>query len=195
MNDTANKASFTRAPLAVLFAWLVPGLGHIYLGHRLRGVILMVVVTLTFWTGVAIGGTKVVNPQSPPYWKTTLKYLANPKEFNKDENPTSIEVSGPVGITVRRSWWFYAQVFSGVHALAAYTIGNHVPDFAESGTPRHLSWPSYDIAAVYTGVAGLLNLLIILDALARAEGLGTRRLAPAVRRPGSPASGGGRKLD
>ena len=54
----------------------------------------------------------------------------------------------------------------------------------ESGAPEaskdlyKAPWPASSIAVVYSGVAGLLNLLVIIDALARAE---RARLALAAR--------------
>jgi hypothetical protein len=48
---------------------LLPGAGHLFIGERVRGIILIVVITLTFWTGVAIGGVKnTVNPEQRWLW-------------------------------------------------------------------------------------------------------------------------------
>jgi len=47
-----------RVPLAGLLTWILPGAGHIYIGERARGIILMATIAVTFWTGVAIGGVK-----------------------------------------------------------------------------------------------------------------------------------------
>ncbi|UCE61503.1 MAG: hypothetical protein JSU63_07090 [Phycisphaerales bacterium] len=127
-----NKSSdVLRAPLAGLFTWLVPGLGHIYLGQRNRGLILLVMVTATFWTGVAIGG---------------VRETVDPHE---------------------RKLWFVAQIFSGGNTLSAYALNRSI---ARSGAPvpgGH--WLSADVGVHYTGVAGLLNLLVILDAISRAD--------------------------
>ena len=47
----------------------MPGLGHVFLGHRHRGLIFLVTITATFWTGVAIGGVRgTVNPQDRQLW-------------------------------------------------------------------------------------------------------------------------------
>ncbi len=153
MSDTRTDGGLFRAPIAVVLAWLVPGLGHLFLGHKTRGIIFLVAITLTFWTGVAIGGVRSVSLQPAP-------------------KPSP----GTQQMETGQSWWFLAQVFNGSFAITCYAV---------SKSPRadYLSWPSGDVASVYTGVAGLLNLLIILDALARAEGL------PAAAR--SPSGGRG----
>ena len=39
-----------------LAAWLVPGVGHLWLGHRVKGLIFLVVIPLMFAIGVAVQG-------------------------------------------------------------------------------------------------------------------------------------------
>ena len=41
--------------IAALAGWLVPGLGHIYIGRRTRGLVVMVVLLATFFLGAALG--------------------------------------------------------------------------------------------------------------------------------------------
>jgi hypothetical protein len=126
-----DSHSLARVCVAGLLAWLLPGAGHIYLGHRGRGVIYLVTIAATFWGGIAIAGVHdTVNPQ-------------------------------------QRFVWFIGQLCTGSHALVAIGLNHH------SGIdPQEMvntSFMSVDIGVVYTGVAGLLNLLAILDALARAD--------------------------
>ncbi|MCG3137345.1 MAG: hypothetical protein HJJLKODD_01189 [Phycisphaerae bacterium] len=161
--STSPNGSYLRAPVAVLLAWLIPGLGHIYLGQRLRGMILLVTITLTFWTGVAIGGVKSVTLYTPAYTQETLNQWQ--QEVRKGERP-------PVQLQITRSWWFIAQLMNGAYTLGSYHYGRSVADFnPTSGRTRVLAWPSGEVGSIYTGIAGLLNLLVILDALAYAEGL------------------------
>jgi hypothetical protein len=150
-----------RSIFAAVLAWLVPGLGHWYLRCRARAVILFVAVGLTFWGGVALAGVK--------------------STVNLQENRL----------------WFIPQSFAGAHALAGLQWSNSLPDFdgrtaaedlrlldkglidqAEFDRRRQKAkailecqsfWPDTDLGQVYTGVAGLLNLLCILDVLARAQ--------------------------
>ena len=76
---------------------------------------------------------------------------------------------------------------NGGYAVATHAVGVRAAERAS-----YLSWPSGDIASVYTGVAGLLNLLIIIDALVRAEGLAVA-IAPSSSKSRStgPPKGGG----
>ena len=130
-----------RMPIAAFLAWLVPGLGHVYLGHRGRGMILFIAIIVTFWSGVAIGGVQsTVAPRA-------------------------------------RKLWFVAQLGTGGNTLAAYALHCRVdPETARSGKVALVSpWSASEIGIHYTGVAGLLNLLVIFDAVARAEIPGKRR--------------------
>ncbi len=164
MSNTPLSNSLLRAPIAAILAWLVPGLGHIFLGHKVRGLIFLVVITLTFWTGVAVGGVKCVDPRKP---------------VQQHSNTHSQRGRA-------RSWWFFAQIMNGGYAVATHAVG------VRTERASYLSWPSGDIASVYTGVAGLLNLLIILDALVRAEGLAlaAARASGPTRSTGPPKGGG-----
>jgi len=150
MRTSPDNSSFIRAPIAVVLAWLIPGLGHFYLGHKTRGIIFLVVITLTFCTGAAIGGVKTISP-------TRVTYKADRIRIDDEK----IEV---------RSWWFFGQILNGGYALTACAVGKYSDPTNVDGVPRYLAWPSGDVGSVYSGIAGLLNLLIIIDVLARAEG-------------------------
>lgn len=157
LRTASDEARVVRAEpstaLAAALAWLVPGLGHWYLGYRDRAVIIFVTVVVTFWGGVALGGVR--------------------STFNVQEN-------GP---------WLAAQLCTGPQAIVGLMAAKSLrkPPPGSTQIDRYeASYPSADIAVVYSGVAGLLNLLVIIDAVARADaGVGA---SPAR----SPPGGGGR---
>jgi hypothetical protein len=124
--------SGAKAVVAAIAGWLVPGLGHIIVGHRVRGIILLVVIGVTFWGGVAIGGVKsTIQPHD-------------------------------------RTAWFMAQACTGVHAMAVLSAARTVPDKPPWEFSEYVAYaPAEDIAVVYTGIAGLLNVLAIFDVLGR----------------------------
>ena len=66
--------------------------------------------------------------------------------------------------------WVAAQLGLGSQAIGALKVGRQFAP-QRTGDPDAFKapWPSSDIGVVYAGVAGLLNLLIILDVLARVE--------------------------
>ena len=71
-------ASHRSAALAVAAAWAVPGLGHLYLGWRKRGVLYAVVLLVMFVTGLLLEGT-LSKPGSTAYLSTlaTIADLGN----------------------------------------------------------------------------------------------------------------------
>jgi hypothetical protein len=135
----APLASFNttaRMAIAAIASWVLPGLGHLLVGDRSRGLIFLVAITLTFWTGVAIGGVKnTVSPND-------------------------------------RTLWFAGQICAGGHSLATLAWGSRIGAPAQTG-----KYPSSvigygrteEVSVVYTAIAGMLNILVILDVLVRAE--------------------------
>jgi len=135
-----------RVPLAALLGWIIPGAGHYLLGYRKHAVIALVVITGTFWSGVAIGS-----------------------------------VQGTVAPNARKLWYL-AQLGTGGNTLLA-TVLHRVADpasFASATQSTSAHWLSAEVGVHYTGVAGLLNLLLIIDAIVRADP--SYRLQPS-RRP------------
>lgn len=175
----AAKRRKTPKPLFILagiLAWLVPGTGHVYIGRPVRGVILFLAVGLTFWAGMAMGGVMTVDRQYQP-------------------------------------WWFTAQMLTGVHGLGGWYMQDQqyqqlredIPDLREpkpaiGGRPDDtqmqvdhwlrnkgivVSYPVADVARAYTGVAGMMNLMCIFDAIMLAlMGRGQEPAQPDVRQEG-----------
>lgn len=56
------------ALIALIAAWLVPGAGHVYVNRPIRGLIIFLVITATFWAGIGIGGVMTVDPQNERWW-------------------------------------------------------------------------------------------------------------------------------
>lgn len=105
---------------AVLLAWMVPGLGHWYLGRRGKAVTFFVGITGLFVAGWALGQWRVVN--------------------HEEALP------------------FIGQVLCGTPALVATWVRQRLEG---SANPVPVGFES---GFVYTLVAGLLNLLVMLDA-------------------------------
>lgn len=68
--------------------------------------------------------------------------------------------------------WFVAQVLAGLPALITAWISSHwtaVAGSAAQGVVPVIQDRGFDIGQIYVGVAGLLNLLCILDAIFRSQ--------------------------
>ena len=115
------KENYTMFLLIVgLFAWLVPGAGHLLIKGKKHAIIIFTTIVLTFCVGLYVGSIGVINPVG-----------AKP--------------------------WYVAQIMnSPMVAVLGYlaTKGNY-PVF---GRPN-------EIGQIYTSIAGLLNLLCIVNAV------------------------------
>jgi hypothetical protein len=130
--ESTEQTSSSTA-LAACLAWVIPGMGHWWLGHRARAAIFFVVITVTFWAGVAVGG---------------VRNTISPKENGA---------------------WIAAQLCVGPQALFVLYLNQKTLERPDSDSLK-APWPASNISVVYAGVAGLLNLLVIIDAMARCDG-------------------------
>ena len=78
--------------------------------------------------------------------------------------------------------WFVAQVLAGLPALITAGISSHwtAASAGAQGVVPVIQDRGFDIGQIYVGVAGLLNLLAILDAIFRSQ-------MPDTRAPGASA--------
>jgi len=107
--------------LLAVAAWLVPGGGHLWLGRRTKGLILLVALTAMFGVGLALKGRLFPFEASQP-----LVLLAAIADL-------------AVGLPYAVAWAFNL----GQGQAAAVT---------------------YEYANAFLIVAGLLNMLVVLDA-------------------------------
>lgn len=135
-----SKPSLAPWPVVMVGGFLVPGAGHFLRGERLRGVIIGVTVVVVFVLGVLIGGVRVV-------------------EFPSSTGPSLLAriLSQPA---------FIGQFFAGPLAfITGYLSQQAAANPATAMIMAHSRL--YDIALLYTGFAGALNLLAIIDATGR----------------------------
>lgn len=116
--------------IAAVLAWLWPGLGHIAIGERRRGRLIMFGILFMFLGGLLIGGFDSVDRRED--------YL-----------------------------WFLAQMLCGPIAFGADLVNQHyvkgLPADARMLTVG-LNKPN-EMGTLFTALAGLMNLVVILDAL------------------------------
>jgi hypothetical protein len=115
------KENYTMFLLIVgLFAWLVPGAGHLLIKEKKRAIIIFTTIALTFCAGLYVGSIGVINPVG-----------AKP--------------------------WYVAQIMnSPIVAVLGYVVTTG--DYSVFGRPN-------EIGQIYTSIAGLLNLLCIVNAV------------------------------
>jgi hypothetical protein len=126
------------APLVALAGWLVPGAGYFLIGHRTRALVIGVSVIFLFVLGMLIAGVGVVEAPA----------LGGPGTL--------------VGRILAKPW-FLGQVMTGPIGLISAMISQGVSDTYPAARSR-----LGEIGTLYTAVAGMLNLLAIIDASHRA---------------------------
>jgi hypothetical protein len=165
--------------MAALLSYLVPGLGQIYQGRIGKGVLFLVCLYTLFFYGMYLGSGKNVYLYTPD--------PKHPSEFAGDGGSYFTQL-------LHRSH-FYGQFWIGVLAWPAiiqsyYPVNPPVnPDADPSATPfkSPLPWlgdlertppesdlnklqtngdKTWDLGWVYTVIAGVLNIMVIYDALA-----------------------------
>jgi hypothetical protein len=129
MSAASASAVAGRPPaVAAALAWILPGLGHFYLGRRRTAILFAAIVTATFLLGLSFEGRLYTIDRSQP-----LSILAT-----------------------------FAVAGAGVLNLAARFLSDN-----PAGT---ILSPTYEYGCAYLLTAGLMNLLLMLDAWDIAKG-------------------------
>ncbi|MGC4034072.1 MAG: hypothetical protein QM754_20515 [Tepidisphaeraceae bacterium] len=144
------------APLVALCGWILPGLGYFLIGQRRRAMIAGATVLLTFLAGVMIGGIRVIDvPGYAPDGQQKMVRYAN----------TGVQVwavkANPTGEIMNKPWYIAQTLVGPVNFAATYV------SLAAAENHRMSTARIFDIGTLYTAVAGMLNLLIIIDATYR----------------------------
>lgn len=144
--DTPTTARARPAPVwnfpAAVAGWLVPGLGHLLTGHTRRGLILLVCIGGLWLSGLLIGGISVFKSRS---------------------------ADGAVRP------WYLGQAIVAPSIAVEYTHDRYrnqnagydpLPD--DGAVPYQPAYGrAYEIGTLYTTLAGLLNLLAVIDIVYR----------------------------
>lgn len=157
-------------PLVALAAWLVPGLGYWLIGERARGMTAGGTIVGLFVLGLLVAGVRVI--EVPGYNDLGQPAMVQTRAGGPPEWALS---ANPLG-EIRAKPWSIAQVLAGPVSLVsgAASVWAAGIDEARSGpgnlVPRGVKSHArvFEIGTLYTAVAGMLNLLTIIDASARA---------------------------
>lgn len=128
--SSSAKSDSRFTPFAALLAWIWPGLGHLRLGQRRRGMLIMFGVLFLFLGGVLIGGVDVVDRRHDPLW-------------------------------------FVAQALCGPIAFGADLANQRLLSDPQVRLQRKSLSHINEFGTLFAALAGLMNLVVILDALHR----------------------------
>lgn len=131
--------------IAAVLAWMLPGLGHIYQGRVGKGLLFFVTLMGAFIYGLHLGEWKTV------FWA-----------WDKERKPL-IEGICRLGMGLP-SAASYVQSFRKDEGLPVIGDFQAAPSAAELNELTARLNRTWDIAKLYTMIASLLNILVILDA-------------------------------
>lgn len=140
-SETPSGAPETLQPAAAIAAAALPGLGHVVLGEPKRGLLIGIGILGLFFGGLLIGGIDAVDRR---------------EDF----------------------WWFVGQAGVGPVAFGVDWVHQNVIKIEDESVPggRRSAWPNEnpraqkslgrlnELGALYATLAGLLNVIAIIDA-------------------------------
>jgi len=139
--------------VAAFWAWLIPGVGHLYQRRYAKGILFLVCILGTYFFGLALGGGKVVYAS---FRQPDMRY------------PYLCQVG--VGLPALPALVQRQRVLNGRAPLWDGFMAPPFPVFEQE--PDELAeWhrdlkTRFELGTLYTMIAGLLNILVIYDAFA-----------------------------
>ena len=166
-------------PLVALVAWLVPGGGYLLIGQRARGLTVGITIVVLFALGLFIGGVRAL--EVPGYDENGHQIRLNDKGYKVHPDDAAYRrahwIIGRNTLSeIRAKPWSIAQGLAGPVAFAGawwsvWAATDHDGDDGDGEPPGVLSHGRVnEIGVLYTAVAGMLNLLAVIDASHRAAG-------------------------
>ena len=135
--------SLQKTVIAIIAAWILPGLGHILLGRVRRGVLFASLLLFSFGIGLAHEGRLALRDERQPFL-TSLQIVAN------------LGI-GPVDLLAR--FYVYGGAIYGLPSGIGSGVENEYSKIFRSRTRSARS--IYGTAYLWT--AGLMNLLLLFD--------------------------------
>jgi hypothetical protein len=160
--------------LVALAGWILPGAGYVFLGgeNRARGFVVGATILSLFLLGILLGGIRVIDV--PGYDRLGGEVRLDPAGRRIDTTPaarsphynTSPWALGSRGFfgEIANKPWYVGQILAGPICLVASAASLSA---ARHGVPMAHARLN-EIGTLYTAVAGMLNLLVIIDAAHRA---------------------------
>ena len=191
MSQPSRENNSPPPPLVALVAWLIPGAGYWMLGQRARALTTGITIVALFAFGLLIGGVRALEV---PGWDddgTKVRVNARGEKVKPDYGYAYTQAKwvmtrNPL-IELRAKPWSTAQVLAGPVAMAgsAWSVWASTDPDGPDGSAEPPGATSHsrinEIGVLYTAVAGMLNLLTIIDASHRAaQGHSHTHAHPAV---------------
>jgi hypothetical protein len=167
MSERSRESSLP-APLVGLASWLVPGLGYWLIGQRSRALTVGIAIIALFIAGLLIAGVRSL--EVPGYGPHGKPVLTDGRRSSDDlESGDWVLTTHPLD-EVRAKPWSIAQIMAGPVDLLCSAWSVRASQETASGVPLGVRSHSRtnEIGVLYTAVAGMLNLLVVIDSAYRA---------------------------
>jgi len=202
--DDGAAIDLRNPVLAAALSWLVPGLGQLYQGRTLKGGLFMAALLGTLVVGMWIGAGRVVyaswrpgEPRLAFIGQAGIGAVAIPAVLQ------SLRLNGPAREPYFAAGLFAPPLATGQLVTPAYAarVSRAEPGFdffdrpplAQCQRDQLSAWQRrlgrrFEIGTLYTVLAGMLNVLVVLDALSGPLPAPSRAGA-AEKTPAAPAGG------
>jgi len=165
MNRNSGLAS---PPLVASAGWVLPGLGHWLVGERTRGITIGVTIITLFVLGLLLSGIRVIDVPGFDDTGAQVRLDAAGRRIERgsreyERGQWAITSRGFVGEVANKPW-FVPQMLAGPITLISAKLSIAA---ASQSVPRSHA-RLLEIGTLYTAIAGMLNLLAIIDAADRA---------------------------
>jgi hypothetical protein len=155
--------------LVALCGWLIPGAGYLLIGQWVRGALIGGTILALFVLGLLIAGVRVIDV--PGYEKGEAVFLTPSGQRANHPGPEDrwALVARPVAELADKPW-FVGQILAGPVTLfsAKWSVSVARPSQAHPDGVMASHGRVAEIGTLYTAVAGMLNLLAMIDAAWRA---------------------------
>ena len=190
MAKRSKEAHIVFLLIIGLFAWIVPGGGHFALKEKKHAIIIFLTITLTFCMGLYIGSVGVIDPvRAKPWyiaqimnspavmvlghlntdWLLFSIGVENQSDLNNNtisenlqeqfrNHGISLSEEARISILPKGYVWLIKDTQQAYRVQRAQSTLNIYPDYTVYGRPN-------EIGQIYTSIAGLLNLLCIVNAV------------------------------
>ncbi|HZZ44360.1 MAG TPA: DUF6677 family protein [Tepidisphaeraceae bacterium] len=159
MSDTRPQSP----ALVAVAGWILPGLGYWLIGHRARAVTVCITILSLFTLGLLVAGIRSVDVPG----------------YNDDGKLTLVPSTDQPAITahpiseILNKPWYIGQILAGPITILcsdySINLSKPLPDNPDVSPAAKAHVRVAEIGTLYSAVAGMLNLLVIIDAAHRAN--------------------------
>lgn len=139
---------------AGVLAWLVPGLGHFYQGRWAKAVLFSTCILALFATGIAFGSA----PEDPRIGYARVVYI----DTDSFQDRWAIVPQSGMGIAALPAFyqWYRARNNQLGDSTFMAPMKRH-----QANDIHYVLGAYFELGTVFTMIAGLLNILVVFDAV------------------------------